>query len=119
MAIDIKKLFATDESRTTVMLVGGIVSLLAALAVAVAVWQEWGSFGVVLGPKRFAGVVICSIIGILLAASSGIWALTAVDRLAGRNALKCVMGYLLDALALAIIVAFAIIIHYLRAAVIS
>ena len=117
MAMGIKKLFATDESRSTVMLISGAVSLLAALAVAVAVWQSWKDIGVLLGPRRTAGVIICSVIGVLLAGSSGIWALTAINRLTGRNALKCVLGYLLDASALAIIVAFVIIIYYLRAIV--
>ena len=119
MAIGIKKLFATDESRTTVMLFSGIVSLLAALAVAGAVWQAWGSVGVILGTGRIIGIVICSVIGVLLAGSTGIWALTAINRLTGRNALKCVLGYLLDALALAIIGAFVIIVYYLRAIVVS
>lgn len=114
----IKQLFATDESRSTVMLVSGFVSLLAALAVAWAVWKAWGGIGVLMGPRRTAGVIICSIVGVLLAGSSGIWALTAVNRLSGRNALKCVLGYLLDASALAIIGAFVMIIYYLKAAVV-
>ena len=101
------------------MLIGGFVSLLAALAVAVAVWQAWGSVGIILGPRRTIGVVVCSIIGGLLAISAGIWALTAVNRLSGSNATKCILGYLMDALALAIIGAFVIIIYYLRAVVVS
>ena len=117
MAMGIKKLFATDESRSTVMLIGGVLSLLAALAVAVAVRQAWGSIGIQLGPKRTIGVVVCSVIGVLLAVYTGIWALTSVNRLSGSNAIKCVLGYLMDALALAIIVAFVIIIYFLRAAV--
>ena len=119
MAKIIKKLFATDESRSTVMLISGLVSLLAALAVAVAVWQKWEDTGVTLGPRRFPAVVACSIFGILLACSSGIWALVSVNRLSGPNAVKCILGYLMDALALGIIAAFVIIAHYLRAVVLS
>ena len=115
MAMSIKKLFATAESRSSVMLISGIVSLLAALAVAVAVWQEWSDVGVLLGPKRLVGVIVCSVVGILLAGSTGIWALIAVNRLSGRNALKCTIGCLLDALALAIIVAFFIVAFSLKA----
>ncbi len=118
MATGIKKLFATDESRSMVMLISGAVSLLAALAVAVAVWQSWEDIGILLGPRRTVGVIICSVVGVLLAGSSGIWALTAVNRLTGRNALKCVLGYLLDASALAIILAFAIITIKLKAIVV-
>ena len=115
MATRIKKLFATDESRSNVMFVSGIISLLAALAVAAAIWQAWSDVGVRMGPRRFPAVVIGSVIGILLACSSGIWALTAVNRLTGNNALKCVLGYLLDALALAIIGAFVVIAVSLKA----
>ena len=115
----IKKWFATDESRSTVMLISGILSLLAALAVAVAVWQAWEDIGVLMGQRRTAGVIICSVVGVLLATSTGIWALTVVNRLTGRNALKCVLGYLLDASALAIIGAFVIIVYYLRAIVVT
>ena len=114
MAINIKKIFASDESRSTIMFFSGVLSLLAASAVAVAVWQVWVDIGVMLGPRRRAGVVICSIIGVLLACSSAIWALTVVNRLTGRNLLKCVLGYLLDAVALAVILAFVIIAYYLR-----
>ena len=115
MAMGIKKLFATDESRSNVMLISGIVSLLAALAVAVAIWQQWDEAGVMLGPRRLIGVIVCSVIGVLLACSTGIWALLAVNKLEGRNALKCTLGYLLDALALAIILAFVIIAYFLKA----
>ena len=118
MAISIKNLFATAESRSSVMFISGIVSLLAALAVAVAVWQAWSDVGVLLGPKRLAGVVVCSVVGILLAGGTGIWALIAVDKLSGRDALKCTLGYLLDALALAIIIAFVIVAFSLKAVII-
>ena len=119
MAINIKKLFATDESRSTVMLISGIVSLLAALAVAVVIWQRWQDIGVILGPRSFPAVVVCSVVGVLLAGSSGIWALMSVNRLSGPNAVKCIVGYLMDALALGIIAAFIIIAYYLKAVVLS
>ena len=118
MAMGIKKLFATAESRSSIMLISGIVSLLAALAVAVAVWQRWDDTGVVLGTRRIVGIVICSVVGLLLAGSTGIWALLTVNKLEGRNATKCTAGYLLDALALAIIIAFVIIAYYLRAVIV-
>jgi len=118
MAMSIKKLFATGESRSSVMFISSIVSLLAALAVAVAIWQAWSDVGVLLGPKRLVGVIVCSVVGILLAGSTGIWALLAVNKLSGRAALKCTIGYLLDALALAIIVAFVIIAFSLKAVVV-
>ena len=117
MAMSIKKLFATAESRSRVMLISGLISLLAALAVAVAVWQSWSDIGVLLGPRRLIGVIVCSVVGILLAGSTGIWALIAVNQLSGPNALKCTIGYLLDALALAIIAAFVIVAFFLRAVV--
>ena len=117
--MSIKKLFATDESRTTVMFACGVVSFLAALAVAWVVSRSWKDIGVLMGPRSMAGFIICSIVGVLLAGSSGIWSLTVVNRLTGRNALKCVLGYLLDASALAIIVAFVIIFHYLKALVVT
>ena len=119
MAMGIKKWFATDESRSTVMLISGILSLLAALAMAVAIWQRWYDTGILLGLRSLIGVIVCSVVGVLLAASTGIWALTMVNRLTGRNALKCVLGYLLDASALAIIGAFVIIVYYLRAIVVA
>ena len=115
----IKKLFATDESRTTIMLIGGVVSLLAALAMAVAIWQRWNDTGILLGPKSLIGVIVCSVVGVLLAVSTGIWALTAVNQLTGRNAMKCILGYLMDASALAIIGAFGFIAHFLRAVAVS
>ena len=114
----IKKLFATAESRSSIMLISGIVSLLAALAMAVAVWQRWDETGVRLGPKSLIGVIVCSVVGVLLAGSTGIWALLTVNKLEGRNATKCTAGYLLDALALAIIIAFVIIAYYLRAVIV-
>jgi len=115
MAMNIKKLLATDESRSTVIFAGGAVSLLAALAVAGAVWQAWGEIGIIMGPRRSVGVWICSLVGILVAASTGIWALTMVNRLSGSSAVKCILGYLLDASALAIIGTFLIILRNLRA----
>ena len=46
MAMSIKKLFATDESRTTVIFACGVVSFLAALAVAWVVLRSWKDIGV-------------------------------------------------------------------------
>ena len=117
MFTGIKKLFATDESRSSVMFVSGVLSLLAALAVAAAIWQRWSDVGVLLGPRSFPAVVLGSVVGILLACSSGIWALTFVNRLSGHNAIKCILGYLLGALALAIIGAFLVIAVSLKAVV--
>lgn len=108
-----RQLFATDESRSTVILVSGSVSLLAALAAAAAVWQAWGDIGVVMGPNRTLAITVCEILGTLLAVSTGIWAVVLVNRLTGRNALKCVLGYFLDAVALAIIGACVLIVFYL------
>ena len=113
MAMSIKKLFATDGSRSTVMLVCGVLSLLAALAVAAMVWTAWREVGVEMGPNRTLAVAVGSIVGVLLAGGTGIWALTAVNRLSGPDATKCIAGYVLNAIALAIIGAFALINFYL------
>ena len=115
MAMNIKKLLATDESRSTVIFAGGAASLLAALAVAGAIWQAWGEIGIIMGPRRSAGVMLCALVGILLSVGTGIWALTMVNRLSGSSAVKCILGYLLDASALAIIGTFLVILYYLRA----
>ena len=113
MAMSIKKLSTTDGSRSTVMLVCGVISFLIALAVAVMAWTVWHEVGVEMGPTRTLAVTVGSIVGVLLAGGTGIWALTAVNRFSGRDAIKCIAGYVLNAIALAIIGAFAIIIFYL------
>ena len=59
--------------------------------------------------------MLCSVVGVLVSASTGIWALTIVNKLSGRNAVKCILGYLMDASALAIIGTFLIILRNLRA----
>ena len=116
MAMNIKSLFATPESRTSLMLISGILSLLGSLAVAIVIWQRWNETGVQLGPKRFSGVIIVSIVTTALAAASGIWALREVDSLTGPSSVKCSIAVLFDALALAILMAFVIVAYFLKVA---
>ncbi len=112
MAMNIKKLFASPESRSSVMLVGGILSLLGSLAVAVFVWSRWGELGVVIGPNGWIGIVIVSVGTVALAVASGIWALRKINNLSGSDSVKCTIGCVLDALALAVLMAFVMVAYY-------
>ena len=115
MAANFKKLFTTPKSSSSIMFLCGVFSFLASLAVAGAVWRGWKELGVDLGPKSLVGVIICSLVGFLLAIGSGLWALASVQKLEGRNALKCTIGYLLDAVALSLLMAFIAIAYFLQA----
>ena len=106
MAMNIKKLFATLESRCSLVLVAGILSLLGSLVIAAFVWCRWTILGVIVGPRGWTGIVIISISTTALAAASGIWALRKINSLSGSNSVKCTIGCVLDALALAVLMAF-------------
>lgn len=117
MAMNIKKLFASPESSCSLMLIAGVLSLLGSLTVAVVIWKRWGDIGVLLGPRAWAGVVIVSLVTIVLAAASGIWALRQINSLTGPTAVKCTIACLIDAVALAILMAFLITAFYLNVSV--
>ena len=117
MAMNTKKLFATPESRCFLMLIGGVLSLLGSLVVAAFIWRRWGEHGVILGPRGWASVVIVSLGTAALAAAGGIWALRQINSLTGPTAVKCTVACLLDAVALAILMAFVIVAYYLKVAV--
>lgn len=117
MAINIKKFFATAESRSMVMLASGVLSLLAAVAVAVVIWQRWFDIGVVLRTKAFILVATGSAFVFIVAGTTGIWALTAINKLDGPNAVKFTVGYIMDAVALAVVIAFLMIAVFLRATI--
>ena len=116
MAMNIKKLFASPESRSSVMLVGGILSLLGSLVLATFVWLRWGELGVVLGPRGWLGLAIVSSGTIVLALGTGIWALREINSLTGPSSVKCTIAFLLDAVALAILMAFMMVAYFLNAA---
>ncbi len=116
MAMNIKKLFASPESSSSLMLIGGILSLLGSLVVATVVWLRWGEVGVIIGPRTRIGLVIVSIATIVLAVATGIWALRQINSLTGPSAVKCTIASLLNALALAILMAFLMVAYFLLAA---
>lgn len=116
MAAFIKKLMATPESRSTLMLTGGILVFLDALGVAVLVMTHWKDTGVIMG-RSLPVALVASAGGIALATACGIWSLAAVNRFEGKSSTKCTIGYLLDAAALAILGAFLLIIMSLRVSV--
>ncbi len=116
MAMNIKKLFASPESRSSLMLIGGILSLLGSLVVATFVWRRWGELGVLLGPRGWIGLAIISIGTIVLALATGIWALHQINSLTGPSAVKCTIASLLNALALAILMAFVMVAYFLSSA---
>ena len=117
MAMNIKKLFATPESRCSLMLLGSVLSLLGSLAVATVIWQRWSEIGVRLGTRSLPTVIIVSIITTVLAVGTGIWALRQINSLTGPTAVKCAIAYLLDAVALAILMAFLIVAYFLNVSV--
>ena len=110
MADLIKKFLGTPEKRASLMLLAGIMSFAAALLVAVTVLLYWQEAGLVMG-RSLIVVVVVAALGIVLAMAAGIWSLSAINRFEGSNALKCTVGYLLDAGALAVIGAFLLIIR--------
>ena len=116
MAIDIKKSFTSPESSSSLMLLGGILSLLGSLVVAAFIWWRWDELGVIIGPRGWIGVAIVSIATIVLALATGIWALHQINSLTGPSAVKCTIASLLDALALAILMAFLMVAFFLKLA---
>ncbi len=116
MAMNIKKLFATDKSRSGAMLLGGVLSFIGALLVAGFVWQRWGELGVMIGPNGWVGLIVVSLLSFALAAAVGIGALIHVDKLEGSSAFKCIVGFLLSALAAALLIAFLLIAQSMSAA---
>ena len=101
----------------TLMIVAGILSLLGSLVVAAFVWRRWGELGVMLGPRGWASVIIVSIGATALAVGSGIWALREINSLSGPSSVKSIIACLLDAVALAILMAFVIVAYFLRLAI--
>ena len=116
MAIDIKESFTSPESSSSLMLIGGVLSVLGSLAVAAFVWRRWTELGVLLGLRGWAGIIIVSIVTTVLATGTGIWALHQINSLTGPSAVKCTIAYLLDALALAILMAFVMVAYFLKLA---
>jgi len=114
MAMNVKQLLTTPDSATSLMLICGVLSLLASLAVAAVIWMHWNDLGVLLGPKSLLVVIPFSVVGISLAAISGLWALLSVEKFTGSNSTKCAAGFLLNALAMAIFGAFLIIAFLLK-----
>lgn len=108
MADLIKKFLGTADKRASLMLLGGILSFAAALLVALAVLTHWVPGGVKMGRMLPITLLIAGG-GIVVAMADGIWSLSAINRFEGSNALKCTVGYLLDAGALAVIGAFLVI----------
>ncbi len=118
MAMNIKKLFASPESRSSVMLVGGILSLLGALVVAAFIWLRWDNeLGVFLSPRGWAGIIIVSLGTTVLAVGTGIWALHQINSLSGPSSVKCTIAALIDAVALAILMAFVMVAYFLKVSV--
>ncbi len=110
----IKKLLAEPESRCSVMVVCAGLAVLASLVLAGFIWWRWDDLGVLIGPNGWIGIAVMSLVVTVLACGSGIWALREINKLSGRNSLKCTVCYLLDALALAILLAFVIAAFFLR-----
>ncbi len=117
MAMNIKKLFASPESRSSVMLVGGILSLLGALVVATVIWQRWYELGVHLGTKSLPAVIIVSLGTTVLAVGTGIWALREINSLSGPSSVKCTIAALINAVALAILMAFVMVAYFLKCSI--
>ena len=117
MARRTQKPSINPELSTSIMLIGGIIALLGSLAVAAVIWQRWDDLGVHLGPRSLPAVIISSLVTVILAVASGSWALYKINSLTGSTAVKCIVACLLDALALAILVAF-VIVTYCQKAVI-
>ena len=113
MAMNIKKLFASPESSSSLMIVAGILSLLGSLAVAVFVCLRWNELGVIIGPNGWIGIVIVSVGTVALAVASSIWALRQINNLSGSDSVKCTIGCVLDALALAVLMAFVMVAYFL------
>ena len=111
MASFIKKFLGTPEKRAGLMLLGGILSFAAALLVALTVLTHWEEAGVIMG-RSLTLVLIVAALGIVVAMADGNWSLSAINRFEGSNALKCTVGYLLDAGALAVIGGFLVILKY-------
>ncbi len=114
MAIDIKKSFTSPESSSSLMLLGGILSLLGSLVVATFIWWRWDELGLLIGPTGWIGLAIVSIGTIILALATGLWALHQINSLSGPSSVKCTIACLLDALALAILMAFVMVAYFLR-----
>ena len=109
-----KKSSISTESSTSMMLIGGITSLLGSLVVAALIWQRWDDIGVHLGPKSLPAVIIGSLVTTILAVASGSWALYKINSLTGPTAVKCIIACLIDALALAILIAFLMVVYHLK-----
>ena len=116
MAMNIKKLFATDASRSSAMLLGGVLSLAAAALIAGFVWRRWGELGVRIGPNGWIALIVVSLLSFALAAAVGIGALIHVNKLEGSSAFKCIVGFLLSAVAVGLLIGFLLIAHSLAAA---
>ena len=115
MARRTKKPPISPESSTSMMLIGSIIALLGSLAVAAIIWQRWGDIGVHLGRTRsLPAVIIGSLVTVILAVASGSWALYKINSLTGPTAVKCTIACLIDALALAILIAFLMVIYHLK-----
>jgi len=114
MAIDIKKSFTSPESSSSLMLLGGVLSLLGSLVVAAFVWWRWGELGVIIGPRGWIGLAIVSIGTIILALATGIWALREINSLSGPSSVKCTIAALIDAVAMAILMAFVMVAYFLK-----
>ena len=117
MAKGIKKLLADPESRCSVMVACAGLAVLVSLIAAGFIWLRWDEvedLGIRIGPNGWIGIALASLIVTILACGSGIWALREINKLTGRNSLKCTICCLLDALALAILVAFVIAAHSLK-----
>ena len=112
MAMNIKKLSASPESSSSLMIVAGVLSLLGSLVVAVFVWRRWNELGVQIGTNGWIAIAINSVGTVALAVASGIWALRKINSLSGSDSVKCIIGFMLDALALAVFMAFVMVAYY-------
>ena len=99
------------------MLISGIIALLGSLAIAAFVWRRWDELGVTIGPRGWPAVIIISLVTTVLAVASGSWALYKINSLTGPSATKCTVACLIDALALAILMAFLLVAYYQKAVV--
>ena len=59
-------------------------------------------------------VIIGSTVAIVLAVASGIWGLYKINSLTGPSSVKCIVACLLNALALAVLMAFVIVAYFLN-----
>ena len=114
MAKSIKKLLAVPESRSSVMVACGGAAVLASLVVAGFIWMRWHEGDVIIGSRGWLAIGLASLMIIVLSCGSGIWALREINKLRGSNSVKCIVCCLLDAVALAILVAFVIAAHFLK-----